>query len=382
MTNTIKLLYAAGFFLVITAMMAAIFLAESQLYIGGLLCGAVGLLVLSSVSGVSARLQAVFEERESWLNAIAVGVVLLLTVIFYEDHYILFIICTILLYGATVMGINIQLGYAGVINFSGAAFFGVGGYTAAMLSMYTSVPPLLALFIGGVLAAVVGSILLLPVLRTSGHYSALVTLAFALLFRVFLQVNDTFGGAQGVDVGSFTLFGWDFSNDITLGNLDISFYVPYVLVSLAVACAVFFFTRRLERSWIGLSLDSVRIDEVASSCFGINIVRWKIFAFTLGNFIAGICGALYAMILGYISPANFSFGDSLVLLSILLLGGLGNIWGTLVATAIVVVVPEKFQVIQEYRFLIYSSLVLLMIVYRPVGLFPRKKRIYRPGASS
>lgn len=382
MTNTTKLLYAIGFFLVVTMMMAAIFIAESQLYIGGLLCGAVALLVVSSVTGVTDTLQSIFEERESWANILAVLSVLGLTAFFYEDHYILFILCTILLYGATVLGINIQLGYAGLINFSGAAFFGVGGYAAAMLSQHSALPPLLTLFIGGLLAAAVGSVLLLPVLRTSGHYSALVTLAFALLFRVFLQVNDTFGGAQGVDVGSFTLLGWDFSNDITLGDVDISFYVPYVLACLAVACGVFFFTRRLERSWIGLSLDSIRIDEVASGCFGINILRWKIVAFTLGNFIAGICGALYAMILGYISPANFSFSDSLLLLSILLLGGVGNIWGTLVATAIVVVIPEKFQVIQEYRFLIYSSLVLLMIIYRPVGLFPRKKRVYRPGATS
>ena len=367
---------------VITALMTAIFIVESQLLIAGVLLGTIGAIVISSKFGVTSIILKSLGENENLSNALAVLVTLALIVIFYDDHYVLFILCTILLYSVTVLGLNIQLGYAGLINFSGAAFFGVGGYTAAVLSQYHSIPPILTLVIGGIIAAIVGSILLLPILRTSGHYSALVTLAFALLFKVFLDVNDSLGGAQGVDVGSFTLFGWDFGNDITIGSYDVSFYVPYVLASLVMLCVVFFFVRRIERSWIGLCLDSVRIDEVSSSCFGINIVRWKIVAFTIGNFVAGLSGALYASILGYISPANFSFGDSLMFLSILLLGGIGNLWGTIIAPAIVVVLPEKFQVIQEYRLFIYSTLVLLMIVYRPVGLLPRKTRTYRPGESS
>ncbi len=123
----------------------------------------------------------------------------------------------------------------------------------------------------------------------------------------------------------------------------------------------------------------MRGDEIASACFGVNIARWKITAFTAGNFLAGVAGAFYAMMLAYISPANFTFADSLLFLSILLLGGIGNNWGVLVATAFVVVLPEKFQVIQEYRYLIYSSVVLLMIIFRPAGLLPRRVRNYTGG---
>lgn len=111
-------------------------------------------------------------------------------------------------------------------------------------------------------------------------------------------------------------------------------------------------------------------------CSGISIARWKIWAFTAGNFICGIAGAYYAMMLAYISPANFAFSDSLLFLSILLLGGLGSRWGVILAAAFMVMLPEKFQVIQEYRYLIYSAIVLLMILYRPAGLLPRRPRTY------
>ena len=107
--------------------------------------------------------------------------------------------------------------------------------------------------------------------------------------------------------------------------------------------------RRLERSWIGLSLDAIRLDEIASACYGLDLARWKVLAFTLGNFLAGTAGAAYGHVLGFIAPNNFTFGDSLILVSIILLGGIGNLWGVAVAAAFVVILPEKFQVIQEYR---------------------------------
>ncbi|MBI1985562.1 MAG: branched-chain amino acid ABC transporter permease, partial [Rhodospirillales bacterium] len=137
--------------------------------------------------------------------------------------------------------------------------------------------------------------------------------------------------------------------------------------------------RRVERSWIGLNLDAVRLDETAAACFGLNITRWKITAFTLGNFLIGLAGALFAMMLGFIAPTNFAFGDSLILVSIVLLGGIGNPWGLVVATAILIVVPEKLQAIQEYRFLLFAAMVILILLFRPEGLLPRSLRTYLPG---
>jgi ABC-type branched-subunit amino acid transport system permease subunit len=124
-------------------------------------------------------------------------------------------------------------------------------------------------------------------------------------------------------------------------------------------------------------MDAVRLDETVSACFGLSIPRMKITAFTMGNFYCGVARAFYAMMLGYIAPSNFTFGDSLILLSIVILGGLGSSWGTVAATAIVIVLPEKFQILQEYRFLLFAVLVILILLYKPQGLLPRPLRKYR-----
>src|SRR5262249_8227772 len=153
--------------------------------------------------------------------------------------------------------------------------------------------------------------------------------------------------------------GWNFNNPIGVGGIEASFYLNYFLAAFVLLIAGFMLVRRLERSWIGLSMDAIRLDEIASACFGLDVARWKILAFTLGNFLIGAAGSLYAHVLGFIAPNNFTFGDSLVLVSIVLLGGIGNPWGAGVAAAFVVLVPEKFQVIQEYRFVLYAGLVIL-----------------------
>ncbi len=295
----------------------------------------------------------------------------------------LFMVATVMLYMVACMGMNIQMGLAGVVNFCGASFFGVGCYTSAVLLNHTPLPPIIVILLGGVCSAIIGSLLILPVLRTTGHYAALVTIAFALLFKTFLDVNDTLGGPQGLQVPSMHLLGWDFAMPIVIGDLEISFYVPYVLFCGVVLAITFVLARRMERSWVGINMDAVRLDETAASCFGLNLSRWKITAFTAGNFLIGIGGAVYGMMIGYIAPSNFAFSDSLILLSIVLLGGIGNLWGLLPAAFIVVVLPEKFQVIQEYRFLLYATMVILMLLYRPDGLIPRPLRtFFSHGASN
>ena len=126
--------------------------------------------------------------------------VFVLAAYFHEDHFVLLLVITVMLYTVATLGLNIQFGYAGVMNFAGASFFGIGAYTSAVLNAHTAMPHLLVLLIGGLLAALIGSLLLLPVLRTRGHYAALVTIAFALLFKTFLEVNDVLGGPQGMQV--------------------------------------------------------------------------------------------------------------------------------------------------------------------------------------
>jgi ABC-type branched-subunit amino acid transport system permease subunit len=351
---------------------------ESQTGLLILLVALAGIVLLAGRLGWLARVQASFAEHEGVLSAAAVLAVLAVAGCFHGNHFALLMVATVLLYIVACLGLTIQLGFAGVLNFAGASFFGIGCYTAAVLTSSTPLPHLLVLLAGGLMAALIGSLLLYPVLRTRGHYAAVITIAFALLFRTFLEVNDALGGPQGLRVEGAELFGWTFNQNLRLGPIRGSFYLNYVLLALLLVVIAFVLVRRLERSWIGLNLDAIRLDETAAACFGIDPGRWKVTAFTLGNFLAGVAGALFAMMLGFIAPTNFTFADSLIMVSIVLLGGIGNPWGVVLAAIVVIVVPEKLQIIQEYRFLLYALMVILILRFLPEGLLPRELRRYLP----
>ena len=362
-----------------TVYLIALLDAERQPLIIGLLALGIVSVLAANWLGWVAQLGRSFAEREDALGALAILAAFAVAAFFHDNHFVLLLVVTVLLYTVATLGLNIQFGFAGVLNFAGASFFGIGAYTSAVLNTHTAVPHLLVLLIGGLLAALIGSLLLLPVLRTRGHYAALVTIAFALLLRTFLEVNDVLGGPQGLQVKGMRILGWSFNDNIVIGKIELSFYLSYFVVSMVLLVGAFVLVRRLERSWIGLNLDALRLDETAASCFGLDIARWKITAFTLGNFLIGVAGALFGMVGGFVAPNNYTFADSLILVSILLLGGIGNPWGLVAATIIVVVVPEKLQTIQEYRFLLYALLVIMVLLFRPDGLLPRPVRRYFPG---
>jgi len=354
--------------------------AESERAVGVLLALAAAAIVLAARVRTTERVRASIATNERCFDVAAIVGLVVVAGWFHEEHFVILMMTTALLLMIAALGLTIQFGYAGIVNFAGAAFLGIGCYTAAVVTKYTALPSVTTLLLGGAMAALIGSVLILPVLRTRGHYAALVTIAFGILFKVFLEVNDALGGPQGMQVKPLVLFGWNFNNPIRIGNFTASFYFSYLLLALLLLVLSFEFVRRLERSWIGLSMDAIRLDEIASACYGLNVARWKVLAFTLGNFFAGIAGAAYGHVLGFIAPNNFTFGDSLVLVSIVLLGGIGNPWGVLVAAAFVVLLPEKLQVIQEYRFILYAGLVILILLFRPEGLLPRQLREYLPRA--
>jgi ABC-type branched-subunit amino acid transport system permease subunit len=362
-----------------TVYLAALLAAERQAVIIALLAAGIAGIAGAASLGLLERVSRSFAAHENAFGGYAVLAALAVAGVFHNNHFVLLLMVTVLLYSVATLGLNLQFGYAGVVNFAGASFFGIGAYTSAVLNAQANIPPLVVILIGGLLAALVGSLLLLPVLRTRGHYAAVVTIAFALLFKTFLEVNDVLGGPQGMQVKPMTLFGWSFNDGIEIGGVSASFYLNYFLLSLLLLGGAFVLVQRLERSWIGLNLDALRLDETAAGCFGLNVARWKVTAFLVGNFLIGIAGALFGMVGGFVAPNNYTFADSLILVSILLLGGIGNPWGLVVATIVVVVVPEKLQTLQEYRFLLYALMVIAVLLFRPEGLLPRPVRRYFPG---
>ena len=356
----------------------ALLAAEKQNLIIALLAIGIVAVIGASRLGLLAPVTHSFAWHENGMAFAALVSAVVVAGYFHDEHFVLLLVVTVLLMTVATLGLNIQFGYAGVLNFAGASFFGIGAYTSAVLNG-TGFPSILVPLVGGVASALVGCMLLLPVLRTRGHYAAVVTIAFALLFKTFLEVNDVLGGPQGLQVKGMTFLGWSFNDNVDIGPVTFSFYWSYFIVSLALLALAFALVRRLERSWIGLNLDALRLDETAAACFGLSTTRWKITAFLIGNVLIGVAGALFGMVGGFVGPNNYSFADSLILVSILLLGGIGNPWGLIVGTFIVIVVPEKLQTIQEYRFLLFALLVIGVLLFRPEGLLPRTVRRYFPG---
>jgi ABC-type branched-subunit amino acid transport system permease subunit len=366
---------------VCAGMLAAIASIENQRLVVVMLAAFASIWFAAVRLDLVAHVEHSAEQHPNALRGATVLAALSGIAMMHEDNFGLLMIATVLLYATCCIGLTIQLGYAGLSNFGAAAFVGTGAYTAAVLNWLPWLPDLVVLIGGGVAAVLVGSLLLLPVLRTRGHYAALTTLAFGIMFGVFLDATQMLGGPQGLKLSSIKALGWDFSEDIRLGGLLISFYANYVLLALAIFALAIFIALRLDRSWLGIWLDSVRLDEIASAVFGLNIGFWKIVAFTVGNFLAGLAGATYAKMMGFIAPNNFTLADSLMLVSVVILGGIGNRWGVLPATAIVVLLPEKLQFIQEYRLLLFAILVVVILMASPAGLVPRRTRRLQPGSA-
>ncbi|MFN0314400.1 MAG: branched-chain amino acid ABC transporter permease [Burkholderiales bacterium] len=356
---------------------------EQQWAVAAVALAAIIVLAAAGRLGTLRTLEATHASRSSQVNTLVVVATLALMALFHGDHFALLMLVKVMLFCIACLGLNVQFGYAGVVNFAGAAFFGMGAYATAVLAQHTAIPHLVILLLGGAMAALAGTVLTLPMLRTRGHYAALITIAFGILFKTFLEVNDLLGGPQGLKLPGLRVAGYAFNDNIAYGQTgEISFYVNYALLALVILVVAFALVKRLERSWIGLYLDAVRIDETAASVFGVGVGRSKVLAFAFGNFFAGLAGSLYAMMTGFIAPADFTFSDSLILVSIVILGGLGNPWSIIPAAALVIVLPEKLQVIQEYRILLFSVLVVLILRFRPDGLIPRRLRVFVSGKTA
>src|SRR6266540_1128002 len=263
--------------------------------------------------------------------------------------YWTFVATLALLYITIGQGLNLQIGAAGVINLAGAAFAGLGGYTAGLLTVNAGWPSWLALLAGPVVAVAVGAVLFVPVLKTRGHYLALVTIAFVFIFT-------TRPALLGVPLPAHANF----------------YYAALLMAALTP-----WIIRRLYDSWLGLALNTLRDDEIAAKCCGVSITRGKLMAFAIGNFFIGLGGALYAVMVGFVSPPDFDFGYSLVMLSVIIIGGVDSIAGVVLGACLLVPLPERFRFLHEYRLLLYGVSIVLMLLYRPRGLWPAAVRRYR-----
>jgi len=312
----------------------------------------------------------------------------------------------ILIYVILAMGLNVVVGYAGLLDLGYAAFFAIGAYTMGMLTSPTSyfvqndlIPEKLqhfwpALALSWITAAFFGVLLGAPTLRLRGDYLAIVTLGFGeIVPNFFLNAERITGGTSGINpIGmppSFTIFGHTFAFTPTDQR-------NWYWLILAIAVVSFFMIRRFYNSRLGRTWAAIREDEIAASSMGVNLVQTKLLAFAIGASFAGFAGSVYASYFQYVHPDNFQFSVSITILSMVILGGLGNIYGAIVGAMLIGFFDRIFAEelnrpmhwlgghlgndflahhdLKQDKFLVFGLALVIMMLLRPEGLLPSARR--------
>lgn len=325
----------------------------------------------SGEAGGPRLLQSLVESPR--LYGPAVATILLAAVVFpwLVNTYQVNIMVLALIFVVLGLGLNITVGLAGLLDLGYVAFFGIGAYTYAVLNSKFGLGFWPALPLGGLVGALFGILLGFPILRLRGDYLAIVTLGFGSIAKiVFENWEEVFNGARGIaGIDRPGLFGVDMSLD------GVTIYIYYLMILLVLFTV--FVTNRLKDSRIGRAWMALREDEIACVAMGIDMARTKLSAYALGAFWAGLVGVIFAARNTYINPNSFTFMESAIVLSIVVLGGMGSIVGVIIAALVLILMPEYLRAIAEYRMLVFGLVMVLMMVFRPQGLVANLRRTYR-----
>ncbi len=308
--------------------------------------------------GIFDKIKAIYEKRKLQINLI---IILLLLVFPYlaRSNYIMGIACRMLMYSVLAGSLNVINGYSGQFNIGHAGFFLIGAYTEAIFATQFGISfwPLLA--VSGAFAAIVGFLISLPTLRLRGIYLAIVTLGFSEILRVIaLNWSSVTGGAMGIkSIPSPTFFG------MTISNSSNYYYIFLFIAILFLAVTGRVLKSRVGRAWI-----SIREDEAAARSLGVETRFYKSINFMYGAFWAGVAGAAFAPYYRFIASDMFTLDEGFNILSMVIIGGQGTLVGPLVGSIIVNLITEVFRFAARYRMVVYATLIIVMMWWRPQGL--------------
>jgi len=293
----------------------------------------------------------------------------------------------VLIYVMLGLGLNIVVGFAGLLDLGFVGFYAVGAYTYALLYHWGGWSFWEALPFAGAMTALFGFVLGFPVLRLRGDYLAIVTLGFGEIIRLLLiNLNKMTGGPDGISgIPKPTFFGLEMTRrpsteggttfheffGLTFQNQDMVIYL--YMMALLLALVTLFVSTRLIRMPVGRAWEALREDEIACRSLGLNPTRIKLSAFTLGAMFAGFGGAFFAARQGMVNPESFTFIESALILAIVVLGGMGSQVGVILAAILLTVLPELAREFAEYRMLMFGLVMVLMMMWRPQGLLPMKR---------
>ncbi len=323
-----------------------------------------------------------------WIGWVCFGFALVLPFVFSDNRYVIDTATTVLIYVMLGWGLNVVVGLAGLLDLGYVAFYAVGAYTYALLSTQFGWGFWQALPVAGGLAASFGIVLGWPTLRLRGDYLAIVTLGFGEIIRIILVNWTSFsGGPNGIaSIPRPTFFGLPFKpgDDATsfAGFFGIEFspmhrllFLYYLILTLAMLTNVF--VKRLRHLPIGRAWEAMREDEIACKAMGMNVTNVKLSAFALGAMLGGVAGVFFAARQGFISPESFTIHESAIILAIVVLGGMGSQLGVVLASLVLVLLPELGRDFAEYRMLLFGTAMILIMVWRPGGIVSQRQPTLR-----
>lgn len=294
------------------------------------------------------------------------------------NSFVLRMLIMVGLYSLLALSLNLITGYAGQLSLGHAAFYAIGAYTSALLSLRLGYGFVITAFFAASAAALTGFILGIPVLKLQGAYLAIVTLGFNEIVRIVaLNWMSLTRGPMGLPgIPSPTIFGY---------HVTTTRQYYYLMLVLVMLTALILY--RIIHSRIGRAFIAIREDELAARSMGVNPHRYKILAFVISAFFAGLAGSFYAHFMTYIDPQSFTFEESIQILSMIVLGGMGSMPGAVIGAFILVVSPELLRSLQDYRMVMYGAVLVIMMLLRPQGIlggarFRRKKEESQADVSS
>jgi branched-chain amino acid transport system permease protein len=302
------------------------------------------------------------------------------------------VLFTVTTYVLVALGLNIVVGYAGLLDLGYVGFYAVGAYTVGVLgSAHANLPWLLTVPVAVVAALISGIILGAPTLRVRGDYLAIVTLGFGEIVRLTAVNSSWLGAASGitevprppsVSIISIPHLDWssgapvvDLDNTTTFLQFGITDQIPYYWLALMVIFVVIFFDKRIKDSRVGRAWEATREDEDAAELMGVPTFRFKLLAFAMGAFIGGLSGALFAGKQGFISPDSFPLLLSILFIAAVVVGGQGNRWGVILGAIVVAYFPERFREFEAWRVLVFGLALMLLAIFRPQGLLPPRRTV-------
>lgn len=334
---------------------------ESALVLfGGLALGLTAIFILGRLGIRTVALDIIFTEASKYRIPLAICLISLFAACpLILNNYFIDVIIMAGIYSILSIGLNVIVGFTGLLNLGFAAFYACGAYTYALLNTKLGLGFWVCLPVSALLTSCIGFLLAVPALRLRGDYLAIVTLGFGEIMHLILNNWDSLThGPNGISGIEPPVIG-----NINFSDLRLFYYLVMVILLFSL-----FVIRRVELSRYGRAWKAIKENEIAAASVGINTMKYKLFAFAFGSFWAGVAGILFAAKMQFVSPESFTFIESLLILSMVILGGLGNTYGAVLGAFLLILLPEALREVQLYRMLIMGIGLILLMRFRPQGL--------------